>query len=70
MASWLGKEGGRGRKDTRSQRGERRGRLFFIKILGWESTITMYIYMVIVDPRIVCKFKESNGSCFFVFFFL
>lgn len=39
MVSWLGKEGGRGRKDARSKRGEMD--FLFIKILGCESTITM-----------------------------
>jgi hypothetical protein len=29
MASWLGKEGGRGRKDARSKGGERRDGLYF-----------------------------------------
>jgi hypothetical protein len=29
MASWLGKEGGRGRKDARSKKGERREGLSF-----------------------------------------
>jgi hypothetical protein len=33
------------------RRDEREMFFLFIKILGWESTVTMYIYMVTVDSQ-------------------
>jgi hypothetical protein len=62
------KEDGEGRtREAREERGERN--FLFIKILSWESTITMYIYMITRFPMIICKFRETDELGFFLMFF-
>jgi hypothetical protein len=41
----------------------------FIKILGWESTVTIYIHGYCRFQMIACKFREADGAVFFFFTF-
>jgi hypothetical protein len=50
------------------RREEREMVFLFIKILGWESTITMYIYMVTVDPQGDHVNRVSDEGYFLMFF--
>jgi hypothetical protein len=44
----------------------------FIKILGWESTVTIYIYIhgYCRFQMIACKFREADRAVFFLMFFI